>query len=88
MKNKADNLPKIIQNEQVSQETRKWIRISKACNNRCLFCLDSQHQDRSFLPFDTISPKIEDAAQQHYDRLILSGGEASIHPQFIDFIRF
>jgi MoaA/NifB/PqqE/SkfB family radical SAM enzyme len=72
--------------ESAAQEVRNWVRLTKACNNRCLFCLDRESQDGTNVPTDEIRRKIIEGREQGATRLILSGGEATIHPEFIKFI--
>ncbi len=74
--------------EEAAHERRHWVRISNVCNNRCCFCLDS---DLVFLdPFvitDEVKRLIDQGREQGATRLILSGGEASIHPDFMELVR-
>jgi len=63
------------------------VRITWACNNRCIFCLDSDVTRAQHIPAE----EVRDEIRRGYApgaRLILSGGEASIHPEFIEFIRY
>lgn len=75
--------------EDAAHERRHWVRISNTCNNRCAFCLDS---DLVFLdPFvvtDEVKRLIDEGRAQGATRLILSGGEASIHPDFTELVRY
>lgn len=75
--------------EDAAHERRHWVRISNTCNNRCCFCLDS---DLVFLdPFvitDEVKRQIDEGRAQGATRLILSGGEASIHPDFLELVRY
>lgn len=66
-------------------EKRYWLKISNTCNNNCIFCHDSEHRNDSinFEPFEKIKVKIDQALNDGFSRLILSGGEATIHPDFI-----
>lgn len=78
----------IERREEVAQERRHWVRLTRACNNRCLFCLDSGAQDGTVVPETEVLRRIEEGRAQGATRLILSGGEPTIHPKFLDFIRF
>ena len=69
------------------QEHRNWVSITGACNNGCVFCLDGDRGDRFHKDEKTVREAIERGFQPGA-RLILSGGEASIHPKFVDFVRF
>jgi MoaA/NifB/PqqE/SkfB family radical SAM enzyme len=75
--------------EDAAHERRHWVRISNTCNNRCCFCLDA---DLVFLdPFvstNEVQRQIDDGRVQGATRLILSGGEASIHPDFVELVRY
>jgi MoaA/NifB/PqqE/SkfB family radical SAM enzyme len=74
--------------EQVAEEPRHWVRICRACNNRCAFCLDSDVQDGSMIPASRVEEEIAAGLEQGASRLILSGGEATIHPDFLHLVRF
>ena len=70
-------------------EKRFWLRISWACNNQCLFCLDADHRPAErFVPLHEVEQSIRQAAAEGYQRLILSGGEATINPDFLAIVRF
>lgn len=73
--------------EKAVHQHRNWVRITYYCNNRCIFCLDgdvpkSGHR-RDEDVFADIAGGFKPGA-----RLIISGGEASIHPSFIKFIEY
>jgi MoaA/NifB/PqqE/SkfB family radical SAM enzyme len=69
-------------------ETRHWVRVTRSCNNRCVFCHDVGAQDGRALPYDEICDRIAEGRRRGAERLILSGGEATIHPRFLDLVRF
>lgn len=70
-------------------ENRVWIRISSICNNKCLFCLDSDSQDGTFVSSKVIYEKINSWLKSWCkNRIILSWWEASINPNFIKYIRY
>lgn len=73
--------------EAAVHEKRHWVRLSRACNNRCLFCLDSGAQDGRMAPEDEVRERIQEGRRAGAKRLILSGGEPTIHPKYLDFIR-
>jgi MoaA/NifB/PqqE/SkfB family radical SAM enzyme len=75
--------------QQAALERRQWVRLSYACNNRCRFCLDSgiQHEAPFVDPAEARA-RIDEGRAQGATRLILSGGEASIHPDFLELIRY
>ncbi|MBL6976209.1 MAG: radical SAM protein [Deltaproteobacteria bacterium] len=69
-------------------EKRQWVRLTRACNNHCLFCLDSGAQTGRVVPLDEVRRKIRQGRDEGATRLILSGGEPTIHPDYLDLIRF
>ncbi len=75
-----------LEREVVAGEARHWVRISRTCNNRCSFCLDADVQDGTFIPRREVEREIRRGVEQGAVRLILSGGEASIHPDFLDLV--
>ena len=72
--------------ESAAQEKRQWVRLTKLCNNRCTFCLDTDAQDGTVVPFDEIRHRIKMGVEEGATRLILSGGEPTIHPDFLAFV--
>ena len=69
-------------------EKRHWVRLTKVCNNRCMFCLDTGAQDGTVVPEDLVRQKIVDGKKNGAQRLILSGGEPTLHKKFTDFVAF
>ncbi|MFA5188677.1 MAG: radical SAM protein [Patescibacteria group bacterium] len=66
-----------------------WLSISTRCNNQCLFCHDKENQvNGRFFTLAEVQDKIEQAKKEGYKRLILSGGEASINPDFLKIVRY
>ena len=73
--------------EAAVKEKRHWVRLTRACNNGCLFCLDSQSQDGSIVPADEVLASIRTGRDRGCQRLVLSGGEPTIHPDYPGFLR-
>jgi len=73
--------------ENAAHEERCWVRLTRLCNNRCLFCLDSGAQDGTLVSGEEILESMESGRRRNATRLILSGGEPTIHPDFLEFIR-
>lgn len=69
------------------EQKRHWVRIADACNQRCLFCLDSDNHIGFLHPDDRVEADFALGLKRGCQRLIISGGEASIHPRFHYFIR-
>lgn len=79
----------LISKEQTQMQNRKWVRIASACNNKCVFCLDSDAQNGTFPKEDLIKKEICDWYKKDHDnRIIISGWEASINPKFAEYIMY
>jgi MoaA/NifB/PqqE/SkfB family radical SAM enzyme len=79
--------PKIREHEEAAHERRNWVRLTFDCNDRCVFCLDSHTHDGTMRAREEIKAQILDGRRKGAERLILSGGEPTIHPDFVDFVR-
>jgi MoaA/NifB/PqqE/SkfB family radical SAM enzyme len=78
---------KLTEHEDAAHEKRNWVRLTYDCNNRCVFCLDSNTHDGEMRHRDEVKQQILDGRHKRATRLILSGGEPTIHPDYVDFIR-
>jgi MoaA/NifB/PqqE/SkfB family radical SAM enzyme len=67
-------------------ERRHWLRLTGACNNGCLFCLDSDFRPKGPRPFEELLAELARARAEGASRVILSGGEPSTHPRFLDLV--
>jgi MoaA/NifB/PqqE/SkfB family radical SAM enzyme len=77
-----------VNRERAAQEKRRWVRITRACNNRCLFCLDADIQTGEFLDPAGLKKEIKAGVDQGCRRLILSGGEPTIHPAYLELLAY
>ncbi|MBK6921397.1 MAG: radical SAM protein [Deltaproteobacteria bacterium] len=75
------------QHEHAAHQVRNWVRLTFDCNDRCVFCLDSDTHDGRIRARDEVKAQILDGRRKGAERLILSGGEPTIHPDFVDFVR-
>jgi len=74
----------------VYHENRVWIRISSACNSKCIMCLDwDQIKLNKLIPKNIIKKQIKEWFKSWMkNKIIISGGEASINPKFFDYIKY
>ncbi len=79
--------PKIREHEDAAHEKRNWVRLTFDCNDRCVFCLDAHTHDGTNRAREEVKQQILDGRRKGAERLILSGGEPTIHPDFVDFVR-
>jgi len=73
--------------EEAAHDARNWVRLTYACNDRCIFCLDSDSHDGEMRDPEAIKRQILDGRRAGATRLILSGGEPTIHPRFLSFLK-
>jgi MoaA/NifB/PqqE/SkfB family radical SAM enzyme len=78
---------KVLSHEDAAHEKRNWVRLSYDCNNHCTFCLDSNAHDGTMRANMDIKVQIIEGRKKGADRLILSGGEPTMHPNFLDFVK-
>ncbi len=73
--------------EDAAHEKRNWVRLTFDCNDHCVFCLDSETHDGTMRDREEVKRQILDGRRAGATRLILSGGEPTIHPSYVDFIK-
>jgi len=83
----ADRDGRLRSHEDAAHEKRNWVRLTFACNDHCIFCLDSNTHNGEMRDREEVRQQIVDGRRKGATRLILSGGEPTIHPQYVDFIR-
>jgi MoaA/NifB/PqqE/SkfB family radical SAM enzyme len=83
----ADELQKVAAHEDAAHQKRNWVRLSYDCNNHCTFCLDSNAHDGTMRNDREIRIQIVEGRKKGAERLILSGGEPTMHPLFLDYVK-
>lgn len=88
----ADNKPEqstetLEIKELAVHERRNWVRTTYSCNNRCIFCLDGDVPQKGHIEEEEVFKKIREGFREN-SRLVISGGDASIHPSFIKFVQY
>lgn len=78
---------KIVEHEDAAHEKRNWVRLTFDCNDHCVFCLDAHTHNGEMRDRNEVKAQILDGRRKGATRLILSGGEPTIHPNFVDFVR-
>lgn len=79
-------LEAVLAREQAATELRHWVRLTRRCNNRCLFCHDSSRQDGSTISLEDVNRDVQEGRRRGATRLVLSGGEPTLHPQFVEAV--
>ncbi len=78
---------KLEEHEEAAHEKRNWVRLTFDCNNHCVFCLDTLTHDGVMRDKDDVKKQILEGKKGGAQRLILSGGEPTMHPNYVDFIK-
>jgi molybdenum cofactor biosynthesis enzyme MoaA len=78
---------KINSHEEAAHEKRNWVRLTFDCNDHCVFCLDSEAHNGEMRDREHVKRQILEGRRAGATRLILSGGEPTIHPSYVDFVR-
>ena len=75
--------------EKVANRPKHWVRAVTACNSRCTFCLDSDTPRNVYLDEEEVKAELRRGIEElGADKVIISGGEASLHPKWFEFIRY
>ncbi len=66
------------------------INIGKACNNRCVFCLDGlpKQEDRSYMPWPQMQAELTRWYDEGYRSVGFLGGEPTTYPRICDSISY
>ena len=66
------------------------INIGKACNNRCVFCIDGlpKREDRSYMPYPKMQAEIKRWYDEGYRSLGFLGGEPTTYPWIVQSTRY
>lgn len=82
-----EELAKVESHEEAAHEKRNWVRLTYDCNNHCTFCLDTMAHNGTMRGVMDVKVQIIEGRKKGCDRLILSGGEPTMHPNFLDFVK-
>lgn len=72
---------------QGAAEKRHWVRLSWNCNQRCLFCHDRGAQGSRTATLEEVRRDLAQGRKQGMRRVVLSGGEPTLNPDFLKIIR-
>ncbi|HYC59180.1 MAG TPA: radical SAM protein [Thermoanaerobaculia bacterium] len=82
-------LDDMLERERIANRRKHWVRAVTACNSKCIFCLDSHTPRNVIIPEEQVRVEIDRGRRElDADKVILSGGEASLHPAFANLIRY
>jgi pyruvate-formate lyase-activating enzyme len=82
-------LARALDAERVASTPKHWVRLGTACNSNCVFCLDGDAERNVLLDAELVRAEIRHGLEEGgARRLVLSGGEPTIHPAFTELVRF
>ena len=66
------------------------INIGKACNNRCVFCLDGmpKKEDRSYMAFETMKTELHRYYDAGHRSVGFLGGEPTTYPKIVQSVTY
>jgi MoaA/NifB/PqqE/SkfB family radical SAM enzyme len=66
------------------------INVGKACNNRCVFCIDGlpKREDRSYMPWPQMKTELERWYDEGYRSVGFLGGEPTTYPKICDSVAY
>ena len=77
----------MLERERIANRPKHWVRLATACNSRCVFCLDMDTPRNVFLPRAEVEADLRRGIDERgATKVILSGGEATLHPEFTDIV--
>lgn len=82
------NKRRFAQRNKVAQTPKYWVRLTRLCNNNCVFCLDKEAQDGTYVPLQDIENQLKQGRKQGIKKLILSGGEPTLHSDYLEIVAF
>ncbi|MDD4907709.1 MAG: radical SAM protein [Candidatus Omnitrophica bacterium] len=81
------NKERLKNRNKVGQTHKYWLRLTRFCNNNCIFCLDKESHDGLFIDFAAITRQLREGRRQGIRKLILSGGEPTLHPDYLKILK-
>ncbi len=78
---------KDLTKEAAVKHARHWVRLTRLCNQRCIFCLDSWNHNGTYVDTQQLMQYIDLGKALGRERLILSGGEPTIHPDYVKLLK-
>ena len=77
-------------NPERDQRRNVEINIGKACNNRCVFCIDGlpKKEDRSYMPFPQMKAELDRFYHDGHRSVGFLGGEPTTYPKIVDSVAY
>jgi MoaA/NifB/PqqE/SkfB family radical SAM enzyme len=69
-------------------EDTVFLKLTRTCNNICSFCCDTVFWNGTHMDGEKVRARMREGAQKGLSRLFLSGGEPTIHPEYLSFLAY
>jgi MoaA/NifB/PqqE/SkfB family radical SAM enzyme len=69
-------------------EDTVFLKLTRTCNNICSFCCDTVFWNGTHMDSEKVRARMREGAEKGLSRLFLSGGEPTIHPDYLSFIEY
>ncbi|PHO06610.1 hypothetical protein BFT35_10590 [Thermoanaerobacterium thermosaccharolyticum] len=63
-----------------------WLEITSYCNQKCLHCFMGDELNRDILDINSIKCIVKDLSEMGVEKVALTGGEPTLHPNFLEII--
>ncbi len=70
-----------------SSDGARWIRVTSACDQRCVFCGDAEALDGQVRPLEAVVADLDAAVGDGVEGVVLSGGEPTRSPHLLRIVR-
>ena len=70
----------------VNDRSISLFRLAEACNNDCPMCSNSGRPEAWFTAEEALLARVDFLARQGFRRVVLTGGEPTIHPAFWEVV--
>ncbi len=69
-------------------EDQVFLKLTRTCNNNCSFCCDTVFWNGTHMDPERVRARLREGADKGLKRAFFSGGEPTIHPDFIRFVKY
>jgi MoaA/NifB/PqqE/SkfB family radical SAM enzyme len=69
-------------------EDTVFLKLTRTCNNICSFCCDTVFWNGTHMDSEKVRARMREGAEKGLTRLFLSGGEPTIHPDYLAFVEY
>ena len=62
------NKRRFAERNKVAQTPKYWIRLTRVCNNNCIFCLDKTAQNGTSVPLPELKNQLKQGRRQGFKK--------------------